>query len=246
MGLDLLSSKKNGILRRFVAALAFALATSFRANGVLLLGFLVWDALWKPSLRLEARSTFRLAVDLLTVLLFCAMTFFPFGFFQIWAFTRLCPGRPWCNAPVPLAYSFIQSHYWSVGLFRYWTLAQLPNFVLAAPLLCLGVWGLYRYMATAPSLATVLLAPWRGTIRSAEPIARLELAYVLHSAALLALLLFASHVQIVLRLGSPGGLPMLWWAAAALYKRRPRVLVANLVLYNVVGSLLYSGFYPPA
>ena len=58
MGLDLLSSKKNGILRRFVAALAFALATSFRANGVLLLGFLVWDALWKPSLRLEARSTF--------------------------------------------------------------------------------------------------------------------------------------------------------------------------------------------
>ena len=40
----------------------------------------------------------------------------------------------WCQNDPPIAYSFIQQHYWKVGPFNYWETKQLPQFVLAAPI----------------------------------------------------------------------------------------------------------------
>ena len=35
-------------------------------------------------------------------------------------------------------YGFVQDKHWNVGIFRYWTLPQLPNFLLAFPILSSG------------------------------------------------------------------------------------------------------------
>ena len=43
--------------------------------------------------------------------------------------------RPWCEQSGGTLYGFVQKEYWNQGLFNYWTLAQLPNFLLAAPIL---------------------------------------------------------------------------------------------------------------
>ncbi|EFJ47490.1 hypothetical protein VOLCADRAFT_91860 [Volvox carteri f. nagariensis] len=56
--------------------------------------------------------------------------------------------RPWCSAQVPYVYGFVQSEYWNVGFLRYWTWQQppqLPNFLLAAPVVLLSVSGLAVY-----------------------------------------------------------------------------------------------------
>ena len=53
--------------------------------------------------------------------------------------------RPWCSAKFPNVYSFVQSHYWGVGLFKYYKLQQVSwcpikssdfEFVATAVYLC--------------------------------------------------------------------------------------------------------------
>ncbi|KAJ4413580.1 ER membrane glycoprotein subunit of the GPI transamidase complex-like protein [Neurospora sp. IMI 360204] len=47
--------------------------------------------------------------------------------------------REWCGAVVPSIYTFVQKHYWNVGFLRYWTLPNIPLFLLAAPMLAILV-----------------------------------------------------------------------------------------------------------
>ncbi|KAF1809689.1 hypothetical protein P152DRAFT_422598 [Eremomyces bilateralis CBS 781.70] len=45
--------------------------------------------------------------------------------------------RPWCKSFPPSIYAFVQSTYWDVGFLHYWTVPNLPLFVMVAPALCL-------------------------------------------------------------------------------------------------------------
>ncbi|KAM7473844.1 hypothetical protein LguiB_021087 [Lonicera macranthoides] len=88
---------------------------------------------------------------LITGALHSICVFVPFIAFQAYGYYNICLGRSveetrsWCKARIPLLYNFIQSHYWGLGFLRYFQLKQLPNFLLAFPILSLAVCSIIYY-----------------------------------------------------------------------------------------------------
>ncbi|CAF2115824.1 BnaC08g41770D [Brassica napus] len=142
-----------------VAVLWFALSGCARSNGILNAGYICFQTMHRAYEALYLKKRVCLCVQVLvTGLLRCVCICLPFVAFQAYGYYNICHGRkldglrPWCKAKVPLLYNFIQSHYWGVGFFRYFQFKQLPNFLLASPILSLAVCSIISYMKTRPEL----------------------------------------------------------------------------------------------
>lgn len=214
---------------------------------------------------------------------------------QALAYARYCSGasdpRPWCGNLVPSIYAFVQEHYWYVppghpaswgshavadstrntGFLRYWTLPNLPLFLLAFPMLTI--------LLASSSTVIPQVLPSLSTLP-----ARLLLSMSIAQALLALLTITSYHVQIVTRLAS--GYPVWYiWLAAALSPakaegpggaggkggghgdkagaggevgdervlrpglsggRYGRGIVKYMVLYATVQGVLFCCFLPPA
>ncbi|SPO30064.1 related to GPI18 - mannosyltransferase [Ustilago trichophora] len=237
------------------ASFWFSVATVFRSNGTLLVGYLGFKLLREKTVTAIVKLT-----------LLTAVCIAPSVGFQLWAYTRFCLAddtRPWCQSSPPSIYAFVQSHYWNVGFLRYWELAQMPNFLLASPVLVGIAYTVYTFYGDSsffhiiasvnPLTSTTSVIPSTTNVKSgglslsSSPAAT---PYIIHSLALGLLLLFASHIQIALRFATPGGIPAIWLGAAhAVLCGKPwlrRFLVAYLAVQYVLAIGLYAGFYPPA
>lgn len=127
----------------------------------------------------------------------------------------------------------------NIGLFRYWRVEQLPNFVLAAPILCISLLGLRRQLATGLPTSH----PGNGDMIA---------AIMVYQAVMNALLIFASHTQIALRLAPTD--PVLWWTlATSLATKTSRSFTWYekmwcwwVCVWGVASIVLWAGHYPPA
>ena len=105
------------------ATALFACASATRSNGIVLIGFPFHRALCQRhgcSVRLLSKC---LAQVLIIVT--------PFLVYQWYAYDVFCSNQhhtTWCdNHPLPLVYSHVQSTYWGVGPFRYFTWNQVSS-----------------------------------------------------------------------------------------------------------------------
>ncbi|KAJ6558584.1 glycosyltransferase family 76 protein [Mycena vulgaris] len=224
--------------RYFAAAIAFTLAAAFRSNGFLLSGFIVWGLLVQPYL--QRKPLFLSSV--LTCIVLSALPLTPFIAHNYAAYVAFCTGpeppAAWCARRLPLIYSHVQDRYWNIGFLRYWTLQQLPNFVIAAPpLLAISAFSVHHLRnwikspaATGHAFLSASIAP-----------------HAIHALIMCGILLFASHTQIVLRLAA--SMPITYWAAAWLLLEHPkwgRAWVAWSVVWGAFSVLLWGAFLPPA
>jgi phosphatidylinositol glycan class V len=179
--------------------------------------------------------------------LFSGITFLPFVYHQYTAYQTFCINSsapaPWCARNPPTIYTYVQSTYWNVGFLRYWTISQLPNFLLAAPILLLLMYFTIRQIYKAGRLIMSSTKP-PPTLPFLSPSIT---PHAIHALFLTTTLLFGSHTQIALRLA--GSMPFTYWAAAWLLIERPvwgKWWVGWSVVWGFVSIVLWSTFLPPA
>ncbi|KAH6799115.1 transferase [Perilla frutescens var. frutescens] len=142
------------------APLWLALSGCARSNGVLNAGYICYHAMQRLNKAFFSRnrSYLLLVKILLAGALQSLFIFAPFISFQAYGYWNICIGRseaemrPWCKARLPLLYNYIQSHYWGVGFLRYFQLKQLPNFLLASPILSLALCSIVYYVKLWPEV----------------------------------------------------------------------------------------------
>lgn len=179
----------------------------------------------------------------------------PFCLFQAYAYTTFCTldasVRPWCHHTIPLIYSFVQKEYWNNGFLRYYELKQIPNFLLASPILILSFLGIGSYaMHDLERFFTLGKVQKKHMSREKEAYFSSNLLpFIYLWLALTVIVSTMMHVQVILRFFTC--LPPLYWFMAhhlerSLQKDNSSLLLSYLILYPLVGLVLFSNFYPPA
>ncbi|KAJ4984620.1 mannosyltransferase [Stagonosporopsis vannaccii] len=247
------------------SGLLLALATTIRSNGLLSgLVFLYDVARYLPQLLLM-RSNMH---ELLRVFVTCVSgILIAIGFIgpQYLGYLKFCSTsspaiRPWCEHRIPSIYSWVQSYYWGVGFFRYWTLSNLPLFLLAGPMLWLLVYSSITFLR----IGYAQPLHWRPVPHTTDaldtkptPPATCDLPELALPQLVLALAAATSfHVQIVNRIAS--GYPVWYLTVATWLTHRPSNLrienqsnlghwaVRAMIMYAMIQGVLFANFLPPA
>ena len=166
----------------------------------------------------------------------------PFIYHHYKAFTAFCLSSdtslpPWCQRFPPLIYPYVQRKYWDVGLFRYWTVQQIPNFVISIPVFALLVYGIHLILANR---SFKQLSSMQASQAKLIP-------HAIYTGIFTMLVLFNSHVQIILRLST--SIPLLYWAAAWLLIQKSwlaKVWISWSMIWGALSTVLWGAFLPPA
>lgn len=122
----------------WVAMVMFMLAGFTRSNGILLAGYLLWYY-W---LKLLSTNSILIVLNIISKsLIQVAIVISSFVLFQLAAYQSFCHDSltplGWCKHSLPISYTYIQQQYWNVGWLRYYQFKQIPNFLLASPMILL-------------------------------------------------------------------------------------------------------------
>ncbi|XP_039124292.1 GPI mannosyltransferase 2 [Dioscorea cayenensis subsp. rotundata] len=146
-----------------LAMLLLAVSGSARSNGVLNAGYFMFLTLVKVYEAVSQNRKIKVVKAIVDGTLYSICIFIPYVAFQAYGYSNICKGgsldelRPWCKARIPHLYAFLQSHYWGVGFLRYFQVKQLPNFLLASPILTLAVCSISKYAKSLPQVVQALV-----------------------------------------------------------------------------------------
>nr|XP_027107320.1 GPI mannosyltransferase 2-like isoform X2 [Coffea arabica] len=132
---------------------------SSMSNGMLNAGYFCFQAMHQAYDAIILKKHASLALPVVVSGAFrCFCIFIPFVSFQAYGYLNICRRHaedemiPWCRARIPLLYDHIQSHYWGVGFLKYFQVKQLPNFLLATPVLSLAICSIVYYVKLSPKV----------------------------------------------------------------------------------------------
>ncbi|KAL3455252.1 DUF409 domain protein [Aspergillus heterothallicus] len=243
-----------------LAGCLFAVATSVRSNGILSGVLLAYDALWQAYNIILRRTSCTMIVRLGFTVLSGSIVALGLLVPQYIAYTSYCVGnghlRPWCQSMLPSIYGWVQSHYWGVGFLRYWTIPNIPLFLLASPMLLILFQSSFWVLGANVSPVFSGTAPKTSSAISSGSSSPLLTQLALIQFILTVMAATSYHVQIVNRISS--GYPLWYWylvwqaletsGTTLSAKRRSRILlvVQAIVAYALIQAVLFGSFLPPA
>lgn len=238
----------------WLAALSFFHCGAARSNGMLCAGFF-WYAFLIELHPAPFGYSRRILAGTLRTLTCTLVCFVPFLTFEAFGYHRQCVGvdplPKWCASRLPLLYGHVQKVYWENGLFAFWQFKQIPNFILAAPILSFGFFTSWMciskrwthfWRALLPcSSPKLTLKGWPAT----GLYGRISFCLVVHLAFLSGFSFCFMNVQVATRFlaASP---PLYWFAAHIAQRSRnlERIIWGYSYTYIALGSLLFTNAYP--
>jgi phosphatidylinositol glycan class V len=182
--------------------------------------------------------------------------------YQYYAYKKFCSidstAKPvesvsnWCFKSIPLSYTYVQHKYWNVGFLKYYQFKQLPNFLLALPIISFILNNSYLYLRQnliqIKSLAIMRTNSF--AVKRCDSLIKNQLCFP-HMIHALALTLFCSlfiHIQVTTRLISSSS-PVLYWAVESLVQNKSQTFRISLVKlwfysYFIFGILFHVNFFP--
>ncbi|KAL5357576.1 GPI mannosyltransferase 2 [Aspergillus floccosus] len=251
--------RRNGAVTRsdlwlLLSGASVGMAAAVRSNGLISGFYFAYGAISAGSQVFQGRISVMQIRQLVVIVISGILVALGFVLPQIVAYREYCAlnsyeQRPWCSAMPPSIYSFVQEHYWNNGLFRYWTVSNIPLFALAGPILAImivsSVWA-----SNFPRVSKTALEGRRPAVNSTA----LLPIFAVPQAFIAVYILTAGHVQIINRLSS--GYPVwYWWIAGLMDKSSkpresgwdaPKWITRWMVMYALIQAALYSSFLPPA
>ncbi|KAI7849426.1 GPI mannosyltransferase 2 [Circinella umbellata] len=233
------------------ASILWGIASSFRSNAIVYSGFFMYDLI----LRRIGKCT--MITGLIRSILYTAITLSGYTAVQYYGYLEYCPERPWCTQTIPMIYTFVQKEYWNNGFLAYYEVKQIPNFLLALPIISLTVVGIWKYaqydwlwFCSLGFLSSKVKEPTMSySSRRAAPFMYLWGLLLLYAVTCM-------HVQVIIRFFT--ALPPLYWFTAQLWINGfgkqgkimqqwvAKIVLTYYVLYGLVGIVLFAAFLPPA
>lgn len=271
-----------------------------RSNGLINIGFVMYYGLKKMFMQNTILSFVTVFLKVFSILIIIA---FHFGLMQVYNYYLFCfqknfnfpdfikdyaikndlimagnrstndSSSPWCSSNIPVSYSYVQEHYWNVGFLKYFEFKQIPNFLLATPIILIilvnAVKFFHRNQAYCLRLGIFNLRP--SVLKSTSIPDQNQFVFVAHAVVVTFFCLFCIHVQVTTRLLA-SSTPMLYFFCAnyfvkpsAPHKKNDdkvkqqetvnlfdfkrlnwtqKIIVYYFLGYFSLGTILFSNFLP--
>lgn len=194
-------------------------------------------------------EAFRSFYDFLNILNTIFLSLIPFIFFQIYVYIIFCtkyhmevpilthvasfavenslqlPGNDnlsWCRETLPIAYSNIQAKYWNLGFMKYYKFKQIPNFILAFPILYIMLKCICRYFMNWRQVLYFCFGLENQGEDRIVKVGRLPVdtfVFVVHALFLTIFAIVFMHIQVSTRFLASAS-PLIYWYCASVLSYR--------------------------
>lgn len=211
--------------------IAVCLSILCRSNGIINYGFIIFYSIKYFFIKLDYKFIIKMiAYGICGILQYSLIQYY---FYQLFCSSRLINHSEliinygndnnlllsgqlinksiWCNYTIPISYSFIQSQYWNVGFFKYYTIKQIPNFILAFPILFTMFYINLKYFLDNPIDKIKLILNPKYTKYTKQ------FVFYVHATFLTIFCILFIHIQVSTRFLLSSSPLIYWYGAEIIY-----------------------------